>query len=188
MTPLFCAGVQPWVSDLGPRLILDAPLTWAGGGRRLSRPLSACPSGSWRAKRESVVGSGWFQKPEWAHAEPLGSAASHPCKLRAGHQSTGPWSRRRRAHAHSPAPCPLLNIPFHVLLVVGATGSPPAPGRSGGSASAGGRWKTTGATGPGPAQQFTRRSGSPPDANSAYLIPAAPARPLRPGGRKHSWV
>lgn len=89
-------------------------------------------------------------------ATPGGRPQSHYAQLVSAsengaprHPGTPAGPRRRRAHAHSAAPRPLLNIAFHVLLVVGATGSPPAPGRCGRSVPARRRWRTAGLAGPG---------------------------------------
>lgn len=112
-------------------------------------------------------------------------APRHPC--------TQARQRRRRAHAHTAAPRP-LNIPFHVLLVVGATGSPPAPKRLGLRRPA---WEDHGVGGPRTRRAVHEAFTFTPNANSAYLIPAAlprpvllpaPARPFHPGGRKHSGI
>lgn len=112
-----------------------------------------------------------------------------------GHQGTWAGAARRLAHAHSAAPRPLLHILFHVLLVVGATGSPPAPGARAAPPLPAGVAEARGWRAPGrPSNSGGARA--PPNANSAYLIPAAPpprswsssrsCPPLSPCGRKHS--
>lgn len=130
------------------------------------RPPSTCSSGIpwekkhvWCGSRRVKAGQGSPSNSRCAHSEPAQPAPPRFCKLRA--PAPGPRQQPRRAHAHSATPRP-LNILFHVLLVVGATGSPPAPGRSGRLASAHGRCRITGLAGPRPAEEFTRRSRSPP--------------------------
>lgn len=142
------------------------PLSSPGGGGASG---GSCPApihlllGNPVGEKARVVrvkaGQGSPSNSRCAHSEPAQPAPPRFCKLRA--PAPGPRQQPRRAHAHSATPRP-LNILFHVLLVVGATGSPPAPGRSGRLASAHGRCRITGLAGPRPAEEFTRRSRSPP--------------------------
>ena len=125
MAPLFRAGVNSgYQVRVRERFWgLPSPGGWCG-------PISHSSGILLEKKRMEV---GWFRQSKQSQAgeyrsrvfsrfPPLQTALS-------GIRATGP-AAQRRAHAHSAAPRPLLKIPFHVLLVVGATGSPPAFGRS----------------------------------------------------------
>ena len=108
-----------------------------------------------------VGGQGSPSNPGCAYGADTSSPSSLLQTTSLGTRDPGPRQQPRRAHAYSTTPRP-LNILFHVLLVVGATGSPPASGNSGRPASARRRGGITGLAGPGRAEEFTRRSRSPP--------------------------
>lgn len=126
---------QTWGSVYGPREFLAAPLSggreggW-GGRKRSGGVISPAPQEA-RERKKGGLGRSRPSRPPREVAHGASTLCSSP-PLQAALPGTGRRGSRAgslgSARTRTPRPRAGPGVAAHVLLVVGATGSPPAPG------------------------------------------------------------
>lgn len=182
--PLFCAPVPNLGIRFGSERVSGSSLIWGGGwgaGRKEEGRWgqSSRPSGSSGEKK------GWGGAVTTVQAPPGGGPRSQRAPQLPPLQAALPGTGRRGSRAGSrgsartrtPRPRARPGVAAHVLLVVGATGSPPAPGARAAPP------RPAGAQGPRGGRARGGRAASPPALTPPLESPRLPgSRPRPPPG------